>query len=317
METAINENDISVSASSQPSNGITDTPMILRAANNILKSYPSISSSTPLVVEDQMNRMKQEFNRCVADQKVKRHEITSLKEKLAQKDHEIESLKADENRALIESNIAKEKADRLANRLKSLERDYEQLKEMHPDSIKNQNLISNRQIDELRNQIQKLEKENDNFRTNCDHLNQTIKELEDERDRIEEKYRDACLDIAELQGKLTLFESQPCSNCKKEKHLAEDAQREYAIMKCKFLKTFEEKEELSRELSRKKTLDVHKELMERKQMIINLKHSLELTELKCNEMTKILDRERIDYKEHIEHLRTKYVQGMVFYQIKG
>lgn len=313
METAINENDISVSATSQPSNGITDTPMIRRAASNLLKSYPCISSSTPMVVEDQLNRMKQEFNRCVADQKMKRQEISSLKEQLAQKDREIESLKMDENRALVESNIAKEKADRLANRLKSLERDYEQLKEMHPESTKNQNQMSNRQIDELHNQIQKLEKENDNFRTNCDHLNQTIKELEDERDRIEEKYRDACLDIAELQSKLTLFESQPCSNCKKEKLLAEDAQREYAIMKGKFLKTLEEKEELSREISRKKTLDVHKELKERKQMIVNLKHSLELTELKCNEMTKILDRERIDYKEHIDKLRTKYEQGMAFY----
>lgn len=249
MDTAINENDVTVSVTSQPSNGITDTPMIRRAASNLHKLYAGVSSSTPMLVEDQLNRMKQEFNRCVADQKMKRQEISTLKEQLAQKDREIESLKADENRALIESNIAKEKADRLANRLKSLERDYEQLKEMHPESNRNQNLISNRQIDELRNQIQKLEKENDNFRTNCDHLNQTIKELEDERDRIEEKYRDACLDIAELQGKLTLFESEPCSNCKKEKYLAEDAQREYAKMKEKYLRVAEEKEELARELT--------------------------------------------------------------------
>lgn len=140
--------------------------MIRRAASNLLKSYPCMSSSTPMVVEDQLNRMKQEFNRCVADQKMKRQEISNLKEKIAQKDREIESLKADENLALVECNIAKEKADRLANRLKSLERDYEQLKEMHPESTKHQNLMSNRQIDELQNQIRKLEKENDNFRTN-------------------------------------------------------------------------------------------------------------------------------------------------------
>lgn len=67
-------------------------------------------------------------------------------------------------------------------------------------------------------------------------------------------------------------------------------------------------------MSRKQTLDVHKELMERKHMITNLKRTLQLTELKCNEMTKILDRERIDYKEHIGQLRTKYEQGLIFYR---
>lgn len=305
-ETAINESNLGLSK--PPPTGITETPLIRRAATNLLKTGSGFSSSTPIIIEDQLNRMKQEFNRCVADQKLKRQEIIALKEKLAEKDREIDALKADENRALIEITINKEKADRLANRLKSIERELDQVKENTAPNAHEQSTPS-KHVEELHDKLHRLEKENDNFRINCDHLNETIKELEDERDKIEEKYREACLDIAQLQGKLTMIESQPCLNCEKEKFLAKDSHQECIRLKELYLNVHEEKEEVTRKLKQIETLDVNKELMEQRNMVASLERTLQLTEMKCNELTKILDREKIDYEHQIQNLRSKYEQG--------
>lgn len=289
-ETAANDaNDMSSPTTNHQLDAITETPMIRKPPSSLLKGRLGFASSTPSIVGDRLKRLKQEFNRCVADLKAKRHEIVLLNEQIKTKNQQIEQIKADENRVLIENSLNKEKLDRLTNRLQSLEWELKESKrnnEFHAkfNTIQDEN---HKNIDELFNQNKKLETENENFRKNCDHLNETIKELEDERDKIEEKYRAACLDISELQRKLTDLASNSCLSCEKEKSLAESAQQECNRIKELYIRLHDEKEEITQKL---KENDF--KLMEYQSTIGNLKKSFELTESKCMELTESLERER-------------------------
>lgn len=283
-------------------NGITDTPNIRKAV-----SQPRLAmSSTPMLTGDRITRLKLEFNRCVNDQKAKRQEILALKEELSEKKREIERIKADENRVLVELNINKEENERLKIRLKNSERELDEYKSK-PASPSQEN--ARKGESELLNRVHKLERENENFRSNCDHLNETIRALEDERDRIEEKYREACKDIAELQQKISRIESNSCLECEKEKFLADDAKQECIRIKELYVRVSDEKEEALRKLRQIEAIDANKELLEKRNLVASLERSLQLAEMKCTEVSKILEREKIDHEIQMQNLRSKYEQG--------
>ncbi|XP_031635951.1 putative leucine-rich repeat-containing protein DDB_G0290503 [Contarinia nasturtii] len=304
-ETAIhNVETISSSATDENqfmSNGIMDTPMIRKAV-----SHPRLAmSSTPLLVGDRITRLKLEFNRCVTDQKAKRQEILALKEELMEKNREIDRIKADENRVLIELNINKEENERFRIRLKNTERELDEYKnKMMSGSQEN----TPKDESELLNRLHKLERDNENFRSNCNHLNETIRALEDERDHTEEKYREACKDIAELQQKISRFESNSCLECEKQKFLANEAKQECLRIKELYVRISDEKEDTSRRLRQIEAIDINKELLEQRNMVASLERSLQLAEMKCTEVSKILEREKIDHEIQIQNMRAKYEQ---------
>lgn len=285
-------------------NDITETPTIRKAI-----SQPRLGvSSTPLLFEDRISKLKQEFNRCVADQKLKRQEILSLKDEIAAKNKQIDQLKTDENQGLIELTTCKENTERLQIRLKNMERELEDCKNQIKTNDQEQN---EKDGEELMNRLHKLEQENDNFRLNCDHLNETIRALEGERDSIEEKYRDASKDIAELQQKLTQQEMNPCLKCEKEKFLTTDAKQECTRLKEMYIQINDEKEDALRKLRQVEAQDLSKELLEQRNMVASLERSLQLAEMKCNELTKILEREKLDHETQLQNLRTKYEEGKI------
>lgn len=292
--TAIHDNDvISSGENQQDRDGINETPMIRRA---ISQPRLPLSSSTPM-----MQSFKQEFTRCVADQKAKRQEIRMLKEELAQKNQEIIRLKTDENHALIELTMNKENTERLEIRLKNAEREL--------NEYKNQTPCNRVSISSEDDRLQALEKDNENFRVNCNHLNETIRALEDERDSIEAKYREACKEIAELQQELTQIQSQPCMDCEKEKFLSSDAQQECTRLKEMCLQLNNEKDETARKLKQAEAIDANKELLEQRNKIVSLERSLQLAEMKYNEKAKILEREKDDHETFVQNLRSKYEEG--------
>lgn len=307
-ETMINDDD-GPGNNSPSSNGITETPLIRKAVGQPPRHAVS---STPLLVEDRLTRLKQEFNRCVADQRAKRMEITALKEELNAKNEQIDRLKADENHALIELTMSKENAERLAIRLKNMEREMEEFKK----NTNSENGMTAPAISDddanLVNRLRSLEQENDNFRLSCNHLNETIRGLEDERDSIEHKYRDACKDIAELQHKLSNLESSSCLECEKQKFLTKDAQQECTRLKELYIKIDAEKEDVLRKLRHLEAVDLNKELLEQRNMVASLERSLQLAEMKYTETTKILEREKADQETHIQKLRAKYEQGEIY-----
>lgn len=299
-ETAINTSDLG--GENVLGNGIVDTPTIRKAV-----SHPRLGmavSSTPRIVDDRVKQLKIEFGRCVAERKTMRHEIAALKNDIAEKSQQIEQLKADENQALIELTMSKENSERLTVRLKNVEKELEQCKKScNPDHSKKED-------NEMLNRLHQLEQENANFRLNCDHLNETIRSLEDERDRIEAKYREACTDIAELQQKLSKsLEPIACLECEKEKFITKEAQQECTRLKDLYGKINNEKEEVMRKLRQMENHDTKKELLEKQNTIASLERSLQLAEMKYTEIQKILDREKCDHETQMQDLRTKYEEG--------
>lgn len=140
----------------------------------------------------------------MTDQRTKRQEITMLKEQLAKQTTEIDRIRADENRALIEISTSREKMERLENKLKMAEFELDDLRSAadraNPtDTTRRQSTMT--RFMELEQKLHLLQKENENFRQSCDRLHATIKELEDERDRIDEKYRDAIRARDELRAR--------------------------------------------------------------------------------------------------------------------
>lgn len=302
-ETAIN--NIEIDQLSAMTNGITETPLIRKA---ISQPKLAVSSSTPMLAQERLMIQKIEFNRCMADLKAKQKENQALKDELIAKNLQIERLKGDENQALIEITMSKENADRLAIRLKNLERELEEY-QTKPKPCADEPPMND--DNEQLNRLRQLEQENKNFRSNLNHLNETIRALEDERDNIEEKYRDACKDIAELQQKFSKIQSGgACLECEKEKFLAKDAKQECTRLKEMYIQINDEREEIMRKLRHIETLDVNKELLEQRNMVASLERSLQLAEMKYTEISKILEREKIDHGLQMQSLRGKYEQGM-------
>lgn len=58
-----------------------------------------------------------------------------------------------------------------------------------------------------------------------------------------------------------------------------------------------------------KTLDINIELLEQRNMVASLERSLQLAEMKYTEISKILEREKIDHETQMQNLRAKYEQG--------
>lgn len=239
-ETAIH--NIDIDQVNPMTNGIVETPLIRKSVS---QPKLAVSSSTPMLAQERLMIQKIEFNRCVAESKSRQKENQALKDELAAKNLQIERLKGDENQALIELTMSKENAERLAIRLRNLERELEECqKNMSPFNEEHPIKDDNERLNRLR----QLELENKNFRSNCNHLNETIRALEDERDSIEEKYREACKDIAELQQKLSKIQPNTCLECEKEKFLAKDAKQECTRLKEMYIQINDEKEEIVRKL---------------------------------------------------------------------
>lgn len=300
-ETAIH--NIDIDQVNPMTNGIVETPLIRKSVS---QPKLAVSSSTPMLAQERLMIQKIEFNRCVAESKSRQKENQALKDELAAKNLQIERLKGDENQALIELTMSKENAERLAIRLRNLERELEECqKNMSPFNEEHPIKDDNERLNRLR----QLELENKNFRSNCNHLNETIRALEDERDSIEEKYREACKDIAELQQKLSKIQPNTCLECEKEKFLAKDAKQECTRLKEMYIQINDEKEEIVRKLRHMETLDINIELLEQRNMVASLERSLQLAELKYTEISKILEREKIDHETQMQNLRAKYEQG--------
>lgn len=304
-ESVANDQDIEIKSPTAIRQNITETPVIRRQpSNHLLKAATEFTSSTPMMVGDRLTRLKQEFNRCVADLKEKRAEITALTEQIIAKNRQIEQLKTDENRALIESTMAKENAERLSNRLKVVE--CELIESRRGAPIANASGITGdpAAVDDQTKLITKLEEENANFRKNFDHLNETIKELEDERDRIEEKYRESCQDIAELQGRLTALEATGlvCAQCETARFEVLTARQEYKQLKELYLKLHEENEEMSRKMRRAEVSGGNKEIDGQRELISSLEQSLQLAESKYAELTKKMQRDKVDAENRIQNL---------------
>lgn len=307
-DSAIYEDTSSRNANNlNPSTPVTST-------KDFLKRRPTMgTNSTPIVVEDQLMRLKQEFNRCLADQREKRTEILQLKESLAVKNDEIQRLKIDENHALVEMNTSKEQAERLANKLKVAETELESLKrKSRMSSITNGSSVDE-SVRKLEEEMDGLQQKYSDAMCECDKLHDMLKVVQDEKERVDEKYRE----IFEKNQELTEMiekdkEGAKCDDIEAEKgkFLLKDSQQECYRLKNLYISLSSEKDDLMRELAQIKALDIHKEISELKKRNASLERALQLAEIKCSELTKMLDKEKADCQLRIDELHTKYENGL-------
>lgn len=236
-------------------------------------------SSTPIVVEDRLQRLKQEFNRCLADQREKRTEIIQLKEEITEKKEEIQQLKLDENKALVERNTSKELAERLASKLKLAESELAALKRssmrLHNDG--QAPLDANCNCEVFKESLDELQKQKEQLELNIDDLNELNAKL---REQLEQKDNE-CAKYLE-DGQLDA----------KQQSQIKDSQDECYHLKNLYMALSSEKDDLVRELTELKTMDAHKDLREQKSKVASLERALYMTEQKCNELNKVLEAER-------------------------
>lgn len=241
------------------------------------------NSSTPIVVEDRLQRFKQEFNRCLADQREKRLEILQLKEQLSARNDEIQQLKVDENKALVEWNTHKETSERLTNKLKTAESELAALRRRSPSHTRSLNDISRKSqgVDHSSVASPPMQKQLEEMTTRNDELQKLL----------EEKMKECAIHTDD--GPL------------------KESRDECLRLKNLYMALSSEKDELMRELAKIRAFDVHKELSEQNKTIVALQKALDATELKCDELNKMLESEKQNAHDKIEELKMKHQRGTV------
>ena len=113
-------------------------------------------NSTPMTPEARMNKVKEELCRSINSIKRKREEIKILEMQLAEKDKEIEELKKDESKTLIELNKYREDAFRFETKFNSVQKELNELRA--PDNL------SSKEQDEIYKELERKTQECDELR---------------------------------------------------------------------------------------------------------------------------------------------------------
>lgn len=282
--------------SSPTGDNAMETPRC-RPKSTLRRRSPMGTSSTPIVIEDRLQRLKQELNRCLVDQREKRMEILQLKEQLILKDNQIEQLKIDENAALVGRNTSKETAERMAAKLKLAESELASLKKNPP-------------VSDL-----KIVNGSLNFKNTpgedckCAELTKSIEELTMQKEKLEQMYQEV-QDKNKISNELLINKAERAITDETTKENAQSAllkgsQDECYQLKNLYMNLSSEKDDLVRELAQLKALDVNKELGEQKNKVVSLEKALSATEAKCAELSKLMKLEKESLTQKIEELKAK------------
>lgn len=148
-------------------------------------------NSTPMTPEARMNKVKDELCRSINTIKRKREEIKILELQLTEKDKEIDELKRDESKTLIELNKYREDAFRLQTKLNSMQKEF--------DKAQNElRAFSNLNFKEQ----EEMCKELDHKKQECDELRDMIEELKITESEISNKLNIEQKKLEELTNEL-------------------------------------------------------------------------------------------------------------------
>lgn len=241
------------------------------------KNRPPLVGSTPIISNDEINRLKKELDRCTTALNTSKYEIDSLQKQLQTKIDENKQLKEDENNALVEMEHYKEECQRLNGKLCLLDSELK-----HGDALEHQK----QRLEEFQDQIDDLQKMNDDLNDECAKLRLCNEQLVKDKETLNDKYNDI-VRINESQ------KSQHKSNdnelkCERDnlKMLLDDTQKECYELKNKYIEVSEAKDRAVDELSQLRKNDVHKELLMQIEKVSSLEKALTVAELKCSQLEK-------------------------------
>lgn len=266
-----------------------------------------LTGSTPLNPAERMCKFKQDFYRTFAMMKSKREEVRRLEKQLDDRTNELRTLRDTENKMLVQIATLKEDKTRMENRIKVLE---EQLEERQHNS----SLSTSR-----------LQSELDTVKAECNALRQQTDAKTLEHQRVDKQLKKVQLDLDELQqehenlkrshDQLTddnrqLLMSSTADNLRLElerhKILLNDAQGEVDRLKKLYSDIANDKESLNYQLRKLSESDSIKELQEQRQQLAQFQRNLQLSELKSQELAKILATEKQQHERELEGLRDKH-----------
>lgn len=193
------------------------------------KNRSSIVGSTPINTNDEINRLKKELDRCIAALNTSKFEIESLQKQLQTKVDENNQLKDDENNALVEVAHYKEECQRLNGKLSLLDSELK-----HGDALEHQK----KRLEEFQDQIDDLQKINDDMNEECTKLRLCNEQLLKEKD----KYNEIVQRNEDLKRQLSSdIDSLKFERDQLRKQL-EDAQKECYELKNKYIEVSEAKD---------------------------------------------------------------------------
>uniref|UniRef100_A0A182VS31 Uncharacterized protein n=1 Tax=Anopheles minimus TaxID=112268 RepID=A0A182VS31_9DIPT len=248
--------------------------------------------------DNRVVRLKNELRVCIMGQKEKREMIHQLEANLQAKDHELEQLKRDESKTLVEMNQYKEEAFRLASKCRILEQELEKLTVEDASSKKN----AERSIttgsggptrrrsggSDLRQEALLEDKIFALQQTNL-AADEQIQLLDRENKQLSER----CATLGNEASSVAALKLE----VEKQKFLLTDAQKECDRLKRLYIEVSGAKEELGRELATLRSQDSAKQIAVLQEQVVSLERALQLAELKASELGKLLDKEKTDHEQ--------------------
>lgn len=266
-----------------------------------------LSGSTPMNPADRMGHIKQELYRALGNLKNKREEVRKLEKQLNERTSELRVLREEENTTLVQLATLKEDKQRLENRVKVLQ---EQLNEREHNSSLNVSKLQNEldgllvERDALRLQLETQTADHHNIDRKLKQVQLQLDELQHEHENLKSKHDQLLEDNRQLRGRATADNLR--LELERHKILLKDAQGEVERLKILYTEIANEKETLSYQLRKMNDSDNVKELHEQRQQIAQLQRNIELAEIKSQELTKILDTEKLRHERELQTLREKW-----------
>lgn len=203
------------------------------------KNRTSLVGSTPINSNDEINRLKKELDRCTTTLNTSKYEMESLEKQLQAKIDENKQLKDDENTALVEMAHYKDECQRLNGKLYLLDSELK-----HGEALEHQK----KRLEEYQDQIDELQKMNEDMNDECARLRLYNEELVKEKDIANGKYSDIVQKHESLKNQLSSSDAVLKSERDKLKMSLEDAQKECYELKNKYIEVSEAKDRLVNEL---------------------------------------------------------------------
>ncbi|XP_034664351.1 CAP-Gly domain-containing linker protein 1 isoform X3 [Drosophila subobscura] len=254
--------------------------------------------STPLNPVDRIGHIKQELYRALANLKHMREEVRKLEKQLEERNQELRLLRGQENQSLVQLATLKEDKVRLESRVKNLQQELEELDRRSKNDCKLQEEVNvlMAERDAVTEHRQKMDNQLKKVQIDLDRVNQ-------DHEKLKQNYEQLLQDNRQLRSRDTADNMR--LDLERHKILLKDAQSEVERLKKLYADIANDKETLSYELRKLRELDTVKELHEQRQQLANLQRTVQIAELKSEELASILEAEKHSHQRELQAMRDK------------
>ncbi|KAG5682421.1 hypothetical protein PVAND_011774 [Polypedilum vanderplanki] len=175
--------------------------------SNFINREPlkNVNSSTPVTTETKLTKVMDELIKSQNNIRNKREEIKILEKQLKEKDDEIENMRNDENKLLIELNQYKDEVLKLQSKISLMQKEFT-----------NQNANDKEEINNLKKEVDMKTVECENIRCQIDSLKLIEVETHRKLESKDEQLRNTIQEMYDLRKKIqefNNFENQKCEKC--------------------------------------------------------------------------------------------------------